>query len=445
MSQQLMAVNRRRQKRNVCTSKPLYSSIYLSMYVKYFSFYYYYVGTLFGHRNGTMPINITLPNGRTVDAETKQGANYFIQDPSGPFEFFSQNLEHVQQVCDRVHRRRNKTPTPQEINEISLVYAMAHALAENADEDVFAKIPEEEIRCYMEHVLFQMGRMSEDNSNWARTGNLRKYHEDMMLEGLIGLFRHSAPTKLAFEMDFFEALQKFASAPSSIAADPAETITMIVANAVISTLVFKEELPTTAKAFAKLESSGMLEQFIRLSVVNPVTSPGVLKCYDQLNACTSLIQKKFTDDQPCGKACKEILGRSSLHLHPVVSELRKISSFTSFIEQRADLPKGMKDGYKHCRKCNKLEHSLEFQRGLQKCSRCKSAWYCSRECQVSDVSHSFMYCSCYRLSLNTHNTLYSSGRHTNNIASQFQAVTQRCCYSTSKLCISLSKRTILAS
>jgi hypothetical protein len=392
-----------------------------------------------------MPINITLPNGRTVDAETKQGANYFIQDPSGPFEFFSQNLEHVQQVCDRVHRRRNKTPTPQEINEISLVYAMAHALAENADEDVFAKIPEEEIRCYMEHVLFQMGRMSEDNSNWARTGNLRKYHEDMMLEGLIGLFRHSAPTKLAFEMDFFEALQKFASAPSSIAADPAETITMIVANAVISTLVFKEELPTTAKAFAKLESSGMLEQFIRLSVVNPVTSPGVLKCYDQLNACTSLIQKKFTDDQPCGKACKEILGRSSLHLHPVVSELRKISSFTSFIEQRADLPKGMKDGYKHCRKCNKLEHSLEFQRGLQKCSRCKSAWYCSRECQVSDVSHSFMYCSCYRLSLNTHNTLYSSGRHTNNIASQFQAVTQRCCYSTSKLCISLSKRTILAS
>jgi hypothetical protein len=357
---------------------------------------------------------------------TKHGANYFIQDPSGPFEFFSQNLERVQQVCDRIHQRRDKTPTPQEINEIAVVYAMAAALGANADDDVFAKIPVEEIRCYMIHVMGEIGRMAEANSNWARTGRLT-YHEEVLVGGLIDLLRHSAPTKLAFEMDFFGVLTKFASAPSSVAADPAETITMIVANAVISTLVYTEELPSTAKAFAKLESCGMLEQFIRLSVVHPVCSPGVLKCYDDLHACTSLIQKKFTEDQPCGKACKEILGRSSLQHHPVVGKLRKISSFTTWIEERAELPKGMKDGYKHCRKCNKIEHSLEFQRALRKCSRCKSAWYCSRECQIADVSHSlYLLLSCYRFSpqIFTHAILLISveGSQTNLQASFKQSI-----------------------
>lgn len=274
-------------------------------------------------------------------------------------------------------------PTPHEIDEIVLVYAMAAALAANADSDVFAKIPVQEIRCYMEHVIGEIGRMTEANSIWSRTGKLTYLYEEVLLEGLTQLFIHAVPTKLAFEMDFFATLATFASA-SSVAEDPAETITMVVANAVISTLVHKENLPTTAKAFAKLEGCGMLEQFIRLSVVPPISSPGVLKCFDDLRDCTSLIQKKFTEDQPCGKACKEILDRSSLSRHPVVGKLRTIMSFSTWSEKRADMPKGMKDGYKHCRKCNKIEHSLEFQQGLQKCSRCKSAWYCSRECQVSD-------------------------------------------------------------
>mmetsp|Transcript_17429 Transcript_17429/g.26225 ORF Transcript_17429/g.26225 Transcript_17429/m.26225 type:complete len:555 (-) Transcript_17429:64-1728(-) len=331
-----------------------------------------------------MTVNITLPNGRTVNTGTKEGANYFIQDPSGPFEFFSQNLEHVKQVCDRIYHRRNKTPTPQEINEIGLLYTVASQLAENADYDVFAKIPVNEIHVYMEHIKVEIARMTEANSNWARTGALTHYHEQMLLEGLIGLAMQRVPIKLAFEMDFFGTLAMFASAPSTVAVDPAETITMIVANVAISTLVYKEELPSTAKVFAKLESCGMLEQFIRLSVVCPMSSPGVLKCYDQLHACSSFIEKKFTDDQPCGKACKEILGRSSLNRHPVVGKLRMIASFTNWIEKRADLPKEMRDGYRYCRKCNKMEHSPEFQRSLQKCSRCKSAWYCSRECQVGD-------------------------------------------------------------
>ena len=331
-----------------------------------------------------MPLNITMASGRTVDAATKEGANFFIQDPSGPFHFFSSNLDHVQQVCDRIYRRRNRRPTPQEVNEIGLLYTMATSLGENADHDVFEKIPESEIRLYLEHVMGEMNRMAEPNTNWTRTGNLVQYHEEMLVGCLIGLFMQRIPVKVALEIDFFSTFANFASAPSQVAADPADTITMIVSNVAVSTLVYEDRLPSAAKIFTKLEASGMLEQFIRLSVVNPDCERGVLKCYELLNKCTPLIQKKFTADQPCGKACKELLGKSSLQRHPVMSKLRLIMSFTNWIEKREDMPQEIKDGYKQCKKCNKMEQTLEFQRSLQKCARCKSAWYCSKECQRAD-------------------------------------------------------------
>ena len=158
-------------------------------------------------------------------------------------------------------------------------------------------------------------------------------------------------------------------------------ITMLVANAITSTLIHKEDLPTTSKAFEKLESCGMLEQFIRLSVVSPKSSPGILKFYDLLIECRLLTRKKFTHDQPCGKVCKDILNKTNAQ-HPVVTKLQCIMSFTSFIEKEAESE--VKYGYKSCRKCNKMEQSMNFQKGLMVCAQCKSAFYCSRECQVAD-------------------------------------------------------------
>lgn len=330
-----------------------------------------------------MPINVTLPNGRRVDTETPSGANYFINYPNGPFEFFSQNIPSVKVVCDRVHSRRPPIATPQEIDQMTLLYGMADALAKNASPDVFAKIPTTELTCYMEHVMGELRQMIQNNNtNWARSGKLTQLHENVMLGGLIELFMHAAPCKFAFETDFFGTLAEFASVPRhTVSEDPAETITMLVANAIISTLIHKEDLPTTSKAFERLESCGMLEQFIRLSVVSPTSSPGILKFYDLLIECRSLIRKKFTDDQPCGKVCKEILKKKNAQ-HPVVTKLQSIMSFTSFIQKEVESE--LKNGYKSCRKCNKMEHDVEFQKGLMKCSRCKSAFYCSRECQVAD-------------------------------------------------------------
>eukprot|EP00579_Thalassiosira_antarctica_P012493 CAMPEP_0201922726 /NCGR_PEP_ID=MMETSP0903-20130614/10681_1 /ASSEMBLY_ACC=CAM_ASM_000552 /TAXON_ID=420261 /ORGANISM="Thalassiosira antarctica, Strain CCMP982" /LENGTH=554 /DNA_ID=CAMNT_0048459913 /DNA_START=59 /DNA_END=1719 /DNA_ORIENTATION=- len=335
-----------------------------------------------------MPINIALANGRTVDVETKQGANYFISTTNPEsFEFFSSNLEHVQEVCTRVQSRATKRPTEQEILELTAVYATANALAANSDPDTFAKIPQSEIECYVDHAMEQIVNKTND-PHWRTTGILVDDHDQTMIHGLIEFFMHPIPCKLAFQKDFFAVLAKFVAAPPALYADDAEATVMIVTNAVISVVSNKEILSSTEKAFKKLCECGMLAQYIRLSAsgsFNGDTGAGVLKFYDELILCSSLIKKNFGKSKPCGDVAIEILSNPSIagHLH-VVQKLKTIMAFTNLLEQQAEAPPSIKEGFKMCRYCNKMEQSLEFQQSLRKCSRCKSTFYCSRECQAVD-------------------------------------------------------------
>jgi hypothetical protein len=331
-----------------------------------------------------MPIVIHLPNGRAVDIETKAGANYFIlHDDGQSFEFFTSNLVDVKELCDRIHKRKNKKPTRDEMDRLVMMYASAAALAGQADNDAFAKIPQSEIQAYLEHVKVEIDRMAEPTSNWSKTGDLVYLYEQALVQGFMYLFMHQMPCKLAYEMDLFQVIAKLSSAPSKISADPAEIITLLVSNALVSTFVHTG-LPSTEQAFKMLESCGMLEQFIRLSVMSPSSEPGVLKFYDELLQCKSLVKKCFAKDQPCGEAVQEILNNSRVPNQAVLSRLKLIMSFNNFVKKQSEMPSGIKEGYKYCRNCNKLDVTLEFQNSLKRCSRCRQAYYCSRECQVAD-------------------------------------------------------------
>ena len=333
----------------------------------------------------TMPIVMHMVNGPSVDLETKEGANHFIRScAGGSFEFFTSNLVGVKQICDNIHNRKNQKPTPQEENQLVILYGSAAALAHNADDDVFSMIPSSELQAYMEHVMIEIDRMAQPTSNWSKTGDLKYLYENVLVGGLIDLFMQPMPCKLAYDMDFFKVIAKLSSAPSSVPLDSAETITRFVANALVSTFVFEDQLPTTEQAFKILESCGMLEQFLRLAAISPRSTPGILKFFDELIKCKSLVKKCFTDDKPCGKAVMEILDKPSMRNQALLSRLKMIMSFSSFISKQSNMPSGMKEGYKYCRNCNKMDCSLDFQNSLMRCSRCKGAFYCSRECQVAD-------------------------------------------------------------
>jgi len=337
-----------------------------------------------------MPINISLPNGRTVDVETQHGANYFINfGGAESFEYFSQNLEHAKEIYERVEGRRNKRLTTQEKHELDVFYATAAAITGSADPETFAKIPASEIEIYVNHTVEQIEKKTRDD-HWVRNGTLVDMHEKAMIYGWIDLCMHAMPCKLAFEGSFFKVLAKFAAAPRAVVPDDAESIAMIVANAVVSVVFNKAILSSPEKAFKKLESCGMLSQFIRLSVSHRLDScsrSGVLKLYDELILCSSFIKKKFVKNEACGDITMSILANPSLRNHPVVPKLHTIRAFLDLSGVPTGVPaplQSLKGGMKICRFCSKNEHTLEFQQSLRKCSRCKCTYYCSKECQKAD-------------------------------------------------------------
>ena len=139
--------------------------------------------------------------------------------------------------------------------------------------DVFAQIPQGEVKLYIEH-LMERFRHHTKEPNWKNKGTIMTHLNDqVMINSTVELFMHTVPVKLAHQLNFFETLAEFAAAATTtVDDDDAETIVMAVANALISTFDQSPDLPSTDRTFKKLEASGMLEQFIRLSTCKPLSS-----------------------------------------------------------------------------------------------------------------------------------------------------------------------------
>ena len=236
----------------------------------------------------------------------------------------------------------------------------------NENVDVFAQIPESELKLYIEHLMTRLQYHSKD-PNWINRGTVMTYLNDrVMINSTVELFMQKVPVKLAYQMNFFETLAEFAAAATTtVDDDDAETIVMAVANSLISTFDKDPDLPSTDRAFKKLEASGVLEQFIRLSTCKPTSSSrGVLKFYDELIKRTTLLLKCFGSESPCGKVTKKIVSDPTYRNHAVTPKLRAILAFS---QQEVN----MKGEHRMCRHCNKSDPSAEFQQSLMKCSRCK--------------------------------------------------------------------------
>ena len=114
-------------------------------------------------------------------------------------------------------------------------------MARSSDPEIFATIPLSEIELYMDHVMKRIVYLTSD-PDWIRTGTLVDMHEKIMLYGFMELLMHDVPCKLAFEKNFFGVLAKFVAAPSALIADDAESIAILVANAVIAVVFDKDIL-----------------------------------------------------------------------------------------------------------------------------------------------------------------------------------------------------------
>lgn len=339
-----------------------------------------------------------LPDGRNVDVCTPHGAAAFIEAP-GSFEFFTQNIESVDKIREKAKRKGGKL-SAKDKRTLEIAYLTAEGLGEEAEPKVFAKIPKAEIECFMDHVIEQIANFTED-PKWVRTGVLST-HDQMCIHPCMSMFMHAVPTRLAFdnmafERPFFGVLSKLVAsrkAPLMPCNDLAETIAKIVTNAMISVVFNKEIVSSVEAAFKKLESCGMLAQYIRCTMVPELIGDiGVLKVYDELIGCPALIKKKFADGQPCGDLVSDILSGEDCNSFrmknvEVIKKLKTIASFADIMQAPKQKIYGKEHMQSHnlniCRYCSKTDYSEEFQNSLKACARCKSAHYCSKECQKAD-------------------------------------------------------------
>jgi hypothetical protein len=218
-----------------------------------------------------------------LTADTRNGAHAFTKKKRDNSTFFSSTI--------------GGKLASQEEYKVQLVemYLIAHALAENCDPEIFDKIPESEIECWMDHVMEQITDKTKDD-RCVHTGILSdRHHAFLLLKPCVSMFMHSVSTHLAFEKDIFRVLANFIASrkkPSLPCTEIARHVVMIMINKLCTVSSNQEILLIVEEAFKKLESSGMLVQYIRCSttqgnvgVLTTQGNVGVLEVYDELIKC----------------------------------------------------------------------------------------------------------------------------------------------------------------
>jgi hypothetical protein len=261
-------------------------------------------------------IIVELHNGQEVDICTRSGAHAFIRDSypqekqqevtyltadssngahaftkeTEKFNFFASSIEVTNRIRQKAKENNPGKLTTQEEEQLVVTYVMAYALAENSDPEIFNKIPESEIECWMDHVMEQITEKTKDD-RCVYTGILSEQRDMfLLLNPCVSMFMHSVPTRLAFEKDFFRVLANFIASrkASSLACTEIARNVVMLMSTVICTVICtvssnQKILLTVEKAFETFESSGILVQYIRCSTTQG--NIGVLEFYDELIKC----------------------------------------------------------------------------------------------------------------------------------------------------------------
>ena len=334
-----------------------------------------------------------LPNGRNVELCTQEGSDAFLQ-VQDRFNFFTANIK----VCNDIRKRGRKSRrglTESEKMHLTTTHFQIDCFARYGSPGVFAaRVSNKEIEYWMDHIMSELKRKAKDPS-WQRTGVLEQ-HDAFLLNPCISMFLHDAPVEVAFEKGFFKVLCDFIKArkaPLLPSADLAETVCLLTTNAFIN-LIFRPNPLTPEKVFKKLETCGMLEQYIRCSTIPQEYDsyefhPGIIKFYEELIECQHFIRKRFKPGEPCGDAVEAILdGKDGCKKKrmQVIEKLEAIVSYADIMQIAESVPGGSKP-LKICRNCNKADTSSEYQESLMACSKCQNVHYCCKVCITPFVTY----------------------------------------------------------
>jgi len=343
---------------------------------------------------------ILLPDGRTVDFNTTEGADAYIMCNKKNF---------VSRIVREVNVARSRQVGGNlflvEATVLYQIYSQLGISSQAASDDVFALIPESELECWFDHFM-QLLVTWTTNDTWRSTGEINPFDHVLFIV-TTGMLRHKSTIAVARDKDFLRVLADFLEARSDSGL-PHFKIAQHVCNMLNSMTCFhlhhknlkkvvtketwasakKKEAADREKIMRKLESSGILCQFLRCSTL--LSSDECVKqdclIFDEILLCPRLLKRNFVKGSICGDTVLAILDGTSYACanEKILEYMRSIARLAKeYGKSKADarcIP--------NCYFCENV-----IKAGLKQCSRCKLATYCGKECQKAHwKKHHKLYC-----------------------------------------------------
>lgn len=222
---------------------------------------------------------------------------------------------------------------------------------------------------------------------WTRTGVL-SLHDTELLDAVAGFTLHTNFCKMLVDERTLDVLSKLCAARDghSMPSEPVAKVILTILNNTCATLDEKTELESD-KSVKMLQGSGIVAQAFRL-----MTLPCAFRNDEQLNQCIcvcrflsrspTVIRRKMKSGTPTGDILDAVLrgddgGPVERRSNAIMEELQKIQKMARMTNEGCSIKRS-------CRKCSRKESDLPEGTQLSNCSRCLSAFYCSKLCQKQD-------------------------------------------------------------
>jgi hypothetical protein len=243
-------------------------------------------------------------------------------------------------------------------------------------EKIASGILKSELHTLVDHTRHTLDTLSID-SKWLRSGKVSKYHE-LLFQAVAAFSAHPSFVKTFLSNGGMEAFAKFYASRKKHDTHN-NCVAQLIQVLVNYTLRFlAQEGLSKEKILGTIEKTGLLGQFIRCAPVNPELSANIVEC---LQTCLQLVKKKLKSGTPTGDILDALIaGKDGPINEKTKSGLARLQSLARLSNDKYGSECNV---VKMCCYCEKLETEMDGAM-LMKCQRCKSVYYCSKECQVAD-------------------------------------------------------------
>jgi len=140
-----------------------------------------------------------LPDGRTVDVNTKEGADAYIM--CNKKNYCSKIVREVTVVRNRGNLSVVETTV------LYLIYSQLGMSSNVASDEVFAQIPDSELECWFDHFMQLLVTWTTDDT-WRSTGEIHPCNHALFMV-TTSMFTHKSPIAVACDTDFLRVLADF--------------------------------------------------------------------------------------------------------------------------------------------------------------------------------------------------------------------------------------------